>query len=472
MNYKEYEAIAEVYSKYRRLMIDFNALDFPMLIAETTNLFEKHPGLRKLTQTIYPYVCVDEFQDTNFAQYKLLQHFIDPATKNLFVVADANQTIYRWNGADPKFIQDIHSRYQMHQIHLPCNFWCPTMVVEYANKLVKVDSSQLKQKASPIAHERRVQSSTVRVNEFDTLEEELDWVAQDIHVRSKKSSESFVVLARSNMILGHAVNALNMNGVNGFSGVRKTEFSDDSVQWLHTTLRLANYRCSQLYLKILCKSFSAVEGVEIDIDSILSRAMAEEEDYLRTWGAEVLNNRDVSEVTKEFIKNSLPSLIDRPDVWAFQDSAFQWLDTVNAKRNQECGFNEYEIEKSRWKEIIDQVTFKLDSKDITLHRLLQELDRRSKLRTPPEGSVPCFTIHTTKGMGFEHVYLVGMVENQLPSWHAMQRGVESSQMEEERRNCFVALTHTQKTVTITYSRLMLGYSTVPSRFLHEMELLK
>lgn len=396
---------------------------------------------------------------------------IDPETKNLFVVADTNQTIYLWNGANRRYIKDIHNRYQMHQIHLPSNYRCPSIVVEYANKLVKVDFSRLKQKPSPITHERKVNSSTVRVKEFDVFEEEVDWVAQDIHVRSNKSSESFVVLARSNKLLDHAVSALKENGVNGFSGVRKTEFSDDSVQWLHTALRLANHRCNQQYLNVLCKSFSTVEGIEIDVDSILSRAMAEEGDYLRTWATEVLNNCDVSDVTKEFIKNSLPSLIDRLDVWSFQDDAFQWLDTVNAKRNQECDFNEYENEKSRWKEIINQITFKLDSKDITLHRLLQELDIHSKLRTPPEGSVPCFTMHTTKGVEFEHVYLIGMVENQLPSWHAKQCGAESPQMEDERKDCFVALTRTQKTLTITFSKQMFGYSTVPSRFLHEMELL-
>ena len=463
-NFKEYEAIAKIYSKYRRLMIRYNSIDFPTLIAEINNLFKKYPSLRRLNQKIYPYICVDEFQDTNRAQYMLLQHLVDPATNNLFVVADTNQTIYQWNGADPKFIYDIHSRYKMHQIHLPYNYRCPTIVIEYANKLVE------KHKSQPVEKIKNETSRTVRVKNFDVFDEEVDWVAQDILVRSNESFKDFVVLARGNKLLGHAISALKKYGINAFSGVRKTEFSDESIHWLHTALRLANNRCNQQHLSNLCRSFSVIEGIEFDVDNILSRAVAEEEDYLRIWGSEVLNSNDVSDFTKNFIDNSLPLLIDRLDVWSFQDNAFQWLDAINTSQNKKNEFNEYENEKSAWKDIVDQINFKLNRKDITLNRLLQELDIRSKLSIPPDGSVPCFTIHSTKGMEFEHVYLIGMVENQLPSWHAVKSGDESQKMKEERRSCFVAITRTQKTLTITHSKQTFGYSTVPSRFLQEMEL--
>jgi len=84
--------------------------------------------------------------------------------------------------------------------------------------------------------------------------------------------------------------------------------------------------------------------------------------------------------------------------------------------------------------------------------------------------VPCFTIHVAKGMEFDHVYLVGLVEDQLPSWSAVKKGADSHEMQEERRNCFVAVTRTQESLTLTYSREVFGWTKRPSRFLKEMEL--
>jgi DNA helicase-2/ATP-dependent DNA helicase PcrA len=74
-------------------------------------------------------------------------------------------------------------------------------------------------------------------------------------------------------------------------------------------------------------------------------------------------------------------------------------------------------------------------------------------------------------MEFDHVYLIGLVEDQLPSWAAIKKGEKSREMQEERRNCFVAITRTQETLTLTYSKKVFGWSKGPSRFLKEMGLL-
>jgi DNA helicase-2/ATP-dependent DNA helicase PcrA len=108
---------------------------------------------------------------------------------------------------------------------------------------------------------------------------------------------------------------------------------------------------------------------------------------------------------------------------------------------------------------------------VTLHLLLQELDLRSKTPPVPENGIPCFTIHAAKGLEFDHVYLVGMVEDQLPSWAAIKKGDNSLEMQEERRNCFVAITRAQETLTLTYANQVRGWRKKPSRFLYEMELL-
>lgn len=105
-----------------------------------------------------------------------------------------------------------------------------------------------------------------------------------------------------------------------------------------------------------------------------------------------------------------------------------------------------------------------------LERFLQELDLRSK--EPPLGpnTVPLMTIHGAKGNEFDHVYLVGLAEDVLPGFQSKKNGDKSPQFEEERRNCFVAVTRCQKTLTLSHAGRYSGWTKAPSRFLQEMGL--
>lgn len=103
-----------------------------------------------------------------------------------------------------------------------------------------------------------------------------------------------------------------------------------------------------------------------------------------------------------------------------------------------------------------------------LHAFLQELDLRVKETPAPPNAVRCMTVHASKGLEFRHVFLVGLAEDELPSWAAIKKGADSAEMAEERRNCFVAITRAEETLTLSYSREYFGYRKAPSRFLVEM----
>jgi len=103
---------------------------------------------------------------------------------------------------------------------------------------------------------------------------------------------------------------------------------------------------------------------------------------------------------------------------------------------------------------------------------LQELDLSPKNPPIPPDAVKCFTIHSAKGMEFEHVYLIGMAEDLLPSYQSIKKGPQSLEMQEERRSCFVALTRAISSISLTYSKEYFGWPKQPSRFLAEMGLLK
>ena len=474
-SYQEPESLAAVYRKYRELMIEQNCLDFPGLIAEALGLLRNNKGVRKFVPIVYPYICVDEFQEINRSQYEILSHIVKPTTHNLFVVADDDQVIYQWNGANIRRIEALRQDFNAESLQLPENYRCPADVVDIANTLISCNHNLVAEKMETGAYKADNKSQVVRLHpQFGDFSEEADWVAKDIAGRPREQRANCVVLARTRKLLQTVVESLKRHDVQGYVAAKKNEFEGAPMQWLHSVLRLANSRNNNQHLRRVCKSFFALEGINLNVNDIIPHASVEDGDCLRSWIAAAMNSTGLSEHTKEFLqKPALPALADHMDFWAFQDGAFQWLDSLpKVSPDKEDVFNEYQKEKETWEQLVDEISNQHGGQDVTLHLLLRELDLRSKSPEPPQDAVPCFTIHAAKGMEFDHVYLVGMVEDQLPSWAAKKKGDRSLEMQEERRNCFVAITRAKESLSLTYSSKVHGRQKEPSRFLHEMGLLQ
>jgi DNA helicase-2/ATP-dependent DNA helicase PcrA len=464
--------MAEIYVRYRGLMIERNSLDFPGLIAEALGLLRSKPGVQKQIQRVYPFICVDEFQDTNLTQAGLLEHLVSPATKNLFVVADDDQIIYQWNGASPERLWALRDQFGMQLMQLPQNYRCPPAVVELANKLIAHNFGRSAEKHVLTAHKANADGDTISVYHFDTVEAEANWIANDISRRPKAAVAKCVVLARTKKLLETAVESLNEAGLPGFLAIKKTEFESASLQWLHSILRLANAPNSREQLRRICKAFYSLEGINLEVSDVIAVASASDGNYVRAWAEAVLKRQGVSGPALTLIQSTISKLVDRLDFWGFLRDAFHWLDALPDSRPDTDGtFNEYNEEKATWDELVADVCAQYGKQEVTLHLLLQELDLRSKSPPPPKGGIPCYTIHSAKGMEFDHVYLMGLVEDQLPSWAALKKGTDSREMQEERRNCFVAITRAQETLTLTYASRVSGWAKSPSRFLKEMELI-
>jgi DNA helicase-2/ATP-dependent DNA helicase PcrA len=470
-NIDDPEAIAKAYGFYRHMMIEKGTLDFPALIAEALYLLESHEGVRRQIQRVYPFICVDEFQDTNLSQYKLLECIVNKDTKNLFVVADDDQIIYQWNGASPERLAALQKDYEMQVIQLPENYRCPSAVVDLANNLIAYNFSRSPNKEKLRANKQPSSTQIVNLYKFNTFQEEAVWVAQQITNRPIVERRKCVVLARTKKLLEEVVSAFqNENkGIVGYLANRKNEFESPPLLWLHSMLRLANARSSRENLRMVCKTFYALEGIDLDVKDIISQASTKDGDYLRGWADAAMQRDALSEAASALIKTSVAKLSERLDFWSFIQDAFQWLDKLTeVSPNTEGKFDEYDTEKETWKQLVREICNQYGKDEVTLHLLLQELDLRSKTPPVPKDGVPCFTIHASKGMEFDHVYLIGMVEDQLPSWAAVKKGDDSREMQEERRNCFVALTRVQETLTLSFSRNVFGWGKQPSRFLREM----
>lgn len=456
--------ISEIYGHYRRLMIENGELDYGGMVAEALRLLE-HTAVARMIRGIYPYVCVDEFQDTSMAEYQLLCSVVDPDTKNLFVVADDDQTIYEWSGADPKRLKHLRQRFDMTVMELPENYRCPPKVVEMANGLIA--NNPRFDRTDSVAGKAEEADHIIRAMKFDTTEEEAEWVAKDIAGRPASERGRCAVLSRNWWALEQIVAALETHGVHGHLHVRKNEFANDRMVWLHSILRLANSRQDYNQLLLACRSFYDLEGINLVAANIASEAMIRDGDYLRAWTRAALRE-SLDPAARSFLEGAVSGLTDRLDFWGFVRGCFEWLERRQESSPAPDYETEYRIEKAVWDGLVTEATVDVARERMTLSALLQQIDLHSKEPPAPKGAVPCYTIFTSKGLEFDHTYLIRLVEGELPDWRASNKGSESREVCEERRICFVAVTRTQKSLTLTWPLSISGRSRKPSRFLAEM----
>lgn len=461
--------LTELFSAYRKKLIEGNHLDFGSLIGMALRLLEDRPAIAKQYHRVFRYVCVDEFQDTNLAQFRLLCSLVPKERANLFVVADDDQLIYQWNGADPKRLNELSSRFGTEVVQLPENYRCPPSIIQLANNLIQHNLDRSAGKEKLRAHKPSTGDTDLRIVKFSHFDEEVSWVVEELKQTPATERMNCAVLGRNKKLLDAVVTACAKKGVPAYIAIRKSQFVSSPVSWLHSALRLANARQDREQLRKLCKAFYSLEGNNIRPEDIVAASSFQNGDFLRTWLEVVSAEQSISASTRTFLAGMRTSLVDRVDHWAFIESAFRWLDQLRDQPTaQEAAFDDYEGEKQVWDLLQSEIIQQFGKQEVALHSLLQEFDLRSKETPPPKDAVRCLTIHSSKGLEFKNVFLVGVVEDQLPSWAAKKKGDDSLEMREERRNCFVAITRTEESLTITFAETYFGYDKEPSRFLTEM----
>lgn len=461
--------LARVYAAYREGLRSTNSLDFPSLIAESLDLLSKHSFLVKHIRKVYKHILVDEFQDTNLSQYQILSLITKPDPSTLFVVADDDQIIYQWNGANPKRIQSLRDDFNVSELQLPENYRCPPLVIELANALIERNLNRSAGKKPLTAVKHGTGGDVLRVFNFKNVNDEVAWISQDIAQKTLKDRARCAVLARTKKLLDLVGHKLEETGVPVYFAVRKDEFQSAPLRMLHAILRLINSTEDKQSLARLSKAFYELEGISIELSPVLSRASADGLELLHSWLDEVKRRDAVDKRTRYLLEAGIKPLFTSLNYRDFADKLLKWAEELqHGVQRDENAFNEFEEEREVWKQIMSEITKKFEGEDVSLHQFLHELDLTSKTPPKPPEAIPCFTIHASKGLEFGHVYLMGLVEDQLPSWAAVKKGDNSFEMQEERRNCFVAITRAQESLTLTYSAQVFGWQKQPSRFLAEM----
>ena len=460
--------IRSIYNAYIRLLISENYLDFGTLLVCCLRLFRERPKIAQHYRTVYPFACVDEYQDTNKVQELLLRTLYPDPKANLFVVADDDQTIYQWNGASLERLRQLQDDYDIKVVQLPESFRCPPDVIERANALIRHNLDRTADKEPLISTRTQADSDVVRIAEFRDCEQEMAWIASDIGNRSCQPGQC-AILARNKRLLECAAEMLKEAGLSPYLDFakRKNEFESPLLSFIHSALRLANAPGDGQQLVILCRALRDLSAVDVQPEDAAAESSLNGGSLLR--GVVGSLSRVGGEGVAPLLQALRDHLLERLMYRDFVQSVFKW----RASRRDACAdldpnFDEETEERKVWNGLENSIQQKLGGNP-TLNQFLQELDLNPKASPPASDEVQCLTIHRAKGKEFQHVYLIGLTEGQLPSYHAIQSGDRA--IEEERRNCFVAITRTQVSLTLTRAESYFGWPKQPSRFLREMGLL-
>ncbi|HEV3403926.1 MAG TPA: UvrD-helicase domain-containing protein [Gaiellaceae bacterium] len=460
------QTVAEVYDLYQRRLHASNAVDFDDLLLLTVEVLERFPDARKKWQEAFRYILVDEYQDTNHAQYRLLR-ILGQQHQNVCAVGDPDQSIYAFRGADIRNILEFERDFVgTRTIALEQNYRSTNHILRAANGVI---ANNRERKPKELFSELG-DGDPVRVLEVEDEQAEARFVASEIAqlIDEGYSGREIAVFYRMNAQSRAVEQVLRMNDV-AYQVIGGPRFYER-----------AEIKDATAYLQVIDNPADAVSLARIANrprrgigDTTLSRLQLWA-DANATTLFEALGNASAAGVTGASLRavqgfrtllQSLQSSAQELDVAELLQAVIDrsgMIEALEAERTIEA--------RGRIENLESFVDGARESQSETLSGFLQEISLYSDQDAIAEetGAVTLMTLHNAKGLEFRAVFLVGCEEEIFPS----ARAVEEQGVEEERRLFYVGMTRSKERLTLTHasSRLLWGRTThnLPSRFLDEL----
>ena len=451
--------IACAYRLYEEELRRINALDFNSLILDAYRLFG-YPAMARQYRRTYRYWLIDEFQDTSSAQYTLLRRMAGQDFRELFVVADDDQTIFEWNGANVRRIGELARDFSCRVVQLPTNFRCPPRIVEAANRLVVYNSRRVvsKRPAAPARDSAVSNEEQIQHREFDSNDAEVVGIADEIARLDGAARGRTAVLARNRYLLEAMRDAFAERGVSAMIAMRRDDFLSPQMRWLVACLKQIGRPLDRRNMAALIEAFGGFAPSPLDWDELVSRSESDRITFFRVW-TDAVREAGIPRPAAEAVEAI-------SDLATGSFGFIKAIERILARFSENSPGDDLKDDLNAWRRIQHEITGAQDP--VSIDRFLQELQLKSKAPAATAGTVPLTTIHGAKGLEFETVYLIGLAEGILPSWHSMKNSNGGAAIEEERRGCFVAVTRVEKRLILSWARRYRGRPAEPSRFLYEM----
>lgn len=458
------ERVARAYSVYEQTLRERNVLDFNGMILDTCRLAHEVPAVAARVRQTHPYWLIDEFQDTSPAQYRMIKFLAGADFKNVFAVADDDQIIYQWAGASYRQIVKFREEFEPELIQLVENRRCPPAVVLAANNLVAHNKERTPDKKKLVSM-KADEGQTIALRVFKTDKDEADGISAEIAAAGENTWGNTVVLGRTRATLQPILNALRARGVKAALSTRRDGFVSPQFNWLYSVLDQACRPGDKKVFTALTNAANALAGIELDAGLLIAEAEAAGKSFLEQWSqaASALDNE-----TAQMIGGYAARLVQARGSWkAVLTEALPNLTKLG--KSDEGLVSDASEDKAAW-DVAAKAIRAEKGGAFDLAELLQGIALRPKEPPPDPSAVSLSTVHGAKGLEFDNVWVAGLAEDILPSWQSLKRDARPGDLEEERRNCFVAITRTKKNLILSRAEIYQGRARAPSRFIGEMGL--
>ena len=472
-------AANQIYQEWLLSQKAYNVVDFDDLILLPIRLFEKRPDVLEKVQERYRYIMVDEFQDTSLLQYKFIS-MIAKKYRNICVVGDDDQSIYSWRGANYRNIQSFEEDFpERREFKLERNYRSTGTILEAANNLIVHNKERKSKKLWTDGEE----GSRIYLISSEDEDDEAFMIADGIKKRHEKNGipySEFGILVRTNSLINTLENALMENGIQAQVSGASSFFdrkevrdlicylkiivnTDDDVSLLRiiNTPRRSIGRTSVEKLRAYAdkKSISLFDAMTEFAYAADSPVKGKSQENLKTFSSQVLGWQEENK------NNRKAKLLS---------------DIIDAIGYKEMLYEEYpdkpKLIDAKMRSIeflIGRISrFEKNNPDATLRDYLNIMSIDSRdTEDKDEGKVNLMTMHASKGLEFDTVYLAGVEDNIIPSSRALEENPRN--IDEERRLFYVAITRARKELNISYcekrkDRMGESHLVLPSRFIEEI----
>ena len=469
--------IAKVYKEYEAQMRANNALDFDDLLVKTVQLLETQPDVRENYQERFRYIMVDEYQDTNTVQFRLVS-LLAGKYRNLCVVGDDDQSIYKFRGANIRNILDFEKEFSDAKvIKLEQNYRSVGNVLEVANSVIRNNKGR-KEKTLWTDNEK---GEKIRLRQFDTAYDEAQFIAEDIKDETAQGANysDHAVLYRTNAqsrLLEEKFVAMNIpykivGGINFYS---RREIKD-VLSYLKTidngkddlaVRRIINVPKRGIGLTTINRIQESAAARGIGFYDALSApdlipGIGRSASKLDSFAALIEYFKGRSE--ESGVTDLLTEVIEKTG----------YTESLEADDPEELEARVQNIDELVSKAAVYEESCSDRGERPTLSGFLEEVALVADIDSVAEDRdyVILMTLHSAKGLEFPHVYLAGMEDGLFPSYTSIS-GDDPEELEEERRLCYVGVTRAEEKLTLTCARMRLvrgerQYNSM-SRFIKEM----
>ena len=474
---KEYnkKIFGRVYKEYQKRLKQNNALDFDDLIMLTVQLFRQNAEILNHYQERFPFILVDEYQDTNTAQFTLLS-LLASRYQNLCVVGDDDQSIYRFRGANIHNILNFEKIFPATKvIRLEQNYRSTKNILAAASGVIKHNSMR-KEKTLWTTAEA---GAPISYGRYDNEYEEAQGIAADIHrqVKDGMSYSDFAILYRTNAQSRVFEEKLIYEGIPYRIIGAVNFYARKEIKDILCYLKTINNSADDIAIKRIINIPRRGIG-QTTIGRISDYAFSQEMPFYEAL-------RRVDEIpgcTRASAKiHSFVSLIEhfrmklRGEMYSLEDMTQELLDVTGYVRELEAeNTDEAKGRSEKIESLMNKIVqYEEDNNGGTLNDLLEDIALVADIDTVSDDAeqVLLMTLHSAKGLEFPNVYICGMEETIFPGASAVF-GDDPSELEEERRLCYVGITRAMKKLTLTSANQRMRNGEMnfnrPSRFINEI----